>query len=67
MMRRPERATVARGAEATAWQPHTVCRFFAGLRRSGIDVGVLERVRQVGPNGAGVKGSDTVPRSVEAG
>jgi hypothetical protein len=61
MLRRPEGATVAQIAEATGWAPHTVRGFFAGLkRRQGIEVKVLERVRQVGPNKEGAKGSYTV-------
>ena len=36
--------------------------FFAGLKKKGIDVAVLERVRQVGPNKEGAKGSFTIYR-----
>jgi hypothetical protein len=58
MLRRPEGTTVAQIAEATGWAQHTVRGFFAGLKkRQGISVEVLERVRQVGPNRAGAKGS----------
>ncbi|MCK8787254.1 DUF3489 domain-containing protein [Roseomonas sp. NAR14] len=61
MLRRPEGTTVAQIAEATGWAPHTVRGFFAGLKkRQGIEVSVLERVRQVGPNKEGAKGSYTV-------
>ncbi|MBX6746679.1 MAG: DUF3489 domain-containing protein [Acetobacteraceae bacterium] len=61
MLRRPEGATVAQIAEATGWAPHTVRGFFAGLKkRQGIAVEVLERVRQVGPNREGTRGSFTV-------
>jgi len=61
LLRRPEGATVAQIAEATGWAPHTVRGFFAGLKkRQGIAVTVLERVRQVGPNREGAKGSYTV-------
>ncbi|MGG5890554.1 DUF3489 domain-containing protein [Falsiroseomonas sp. HC035] len=61
LLRRPEGATVAQVVEATGWAPHTVRGFFAGLRtRHGIEVTVQERVRQVGPNKTGVKGSDSV-------
>jgi hypothetical protein len=63
MLRRPEGATVAQIAEATGWAPHTVRGFFAGLKkRQGIAVEVLERVRQVGPNREGAKGSFTIYR-----
>jgi hypothetical protein len=60
MLRRPEGATVAQIAEATGWAPHTVRGFFAGLKKKGIEVAVLQRVRQVGPNKEGAKGSYTV-------
>ena len=61
MLRRPEGATVAQIAEATGWAPHTVLGFFAGLKkRQGIAVEVLERVRQVGPNQEGARGSYTI-------
>ncbi|MBX6376781.1 MAG: DUF3489 domain-containing protein [Acetobacteraceae bacterium] len=63
MLRRPEGATVAQIAEATGWAPHTVRGFFAGLKkRQGIAVEVLERVRQVGPNKEGARGSYTIYR-----
>ncbi|HYZ32759.1 MAG TPA: DUF3489 domain-containing protein [Crenalkalicoccus sp.] len=62
MLRRPEGATVAQIAEATGWAPHTVRGFFAGLKKKGIEVSVLERVRQVGPSKEGAKGSFTVYR-----
>jgi hypothetical protein len=61
MLRRPEGATVAQIAEATGWAQHTVRGFFAGLKkRQGIEVQVLERIRQVGPNKEGARGSYTV-------
>ena len=63
MLRRPEGATVAQIAEATGWAPHTVRGFFAGLKKcQGIEVQVLERVRMVGPNKEGAKGSYTIYR-----
>ena len=67
MLRRPEGATVAQIAEAMAWQPHTVRGFLVGLKRKGITITVLERVRQVGPNKEGAKGSYSIYRLVEAG
>ncbi len=57
LLGRPEGATVAQIAEATAWQTHTVRGFLAGLKKKGITVETLERVRQVGPNKTGAKGS----------
>jgi hypothetical protein len=66
MLRRPEGATVAQIAEATGWAQHTVRGFFAGLKkRQGITVEIAERVRQVGPNKQGAKGSYTVYRVAE--
>ena len=61
MLRRPVGATIAQICEATGWQQHTVRGFFAGLKkRQGISVEVLERIRQVGPNKDGAKGSYTI-------
>ena len=62
MLRRPEGATVAQIAEATGWAQHTVRGFFAGLKKKGHAVEVMERVRQVGPNKEGARGSYTVYR-----
>ncbi len=63
MLRREEGATIAQIIDATAWQPHTVRGFLAGLKRKGIHVSVLERVRQVRPNREGAKGSYSVYRA----
>jgi hypothetical protein len=61
MLRREEGATIAQICEATGWQQHTVRGFFAGLKkRQGIEVKVRERIRQVGPNKTGAKGSFTI-------
>ncbi|WP_240791151.1 DUF3489 domain-containing protein [Roseomonas sp. AR75] len=61
LLRREEGATIAQICDATGWQQHTVRGFFAGLKkRQGIEVQVLERVRQVGPNKEGARGSYTV-------
>jgi hypothetical protein len=62
MLRRPEGATVAQVADAMGWATHTVRGFFAGLKKKGHTVEVLERVRQVGPNKEGARGSYTVYR-----
>jgi hypothetical protein len=67
LLRRPGGATVAQVAEATGWANHTVRGFFAGLKKRGLAVTVLERVRQVGPNKQGVKGSYSIYRIAEAG
>lgn len=58
MLRRPEGATIAQIAESTGWAQHTVRGFFAGMkRRQGIEVQVLERVRE---NKEGGRGSYSV-------
>jgi hypothetical protein len=62
MLRRPEGASGPQLAEATGWAPHTVRGFLAGLGKKGIAGAVLERVRQIGPNKEGAKGSYTVYR-----
>ena len=60
MLRRDEGASGPQIAEAMGWAPHTVRGFLAGLPRKGIRVDVIERVRQVGLNKVGAKGSYTV-------
>jgi hypothetical protein len=68
LLRRPEGVTVAQIAEATGWQAHTVRGFFAGLKkRQDITVEAIERIRQVGPNRDGAKGSYSVYRTADAG
>jgi hypothetical protein len=63
MLRREEGATIAQIVEATGWQQHTVRGFFAGLKkRQGITVIAAERIRQVGPNKDGAKGSFSIYR-----
>jgi hypothetical protein len=63
MLRRDEGATIAQIADATGWQQHTVRGFFAGLKkRQGITVIAAERIRQVGPNKDGAKGSFSIYR-----
>ncbi|MCQ4159198.1 DUF3489 domain-containing protein [Roseomonas sp. GC11] len=63
LLRRPEGASIAQICEATGWQQHTVRGFFAGLkRRQGLTVIAAERIRQVGPNKDGAKGSYSVYR-----
>jgi uncharacterized protein DUF3489 len=44
------------------WAPHTVRSFLAGLAKKGMAVEVMERVRQIGPNKQGAKGSYTIYR-----
>ena len=63
MLRREEGATVTQIAEATGWASHTVRGFLAGLKKNGIQITTLERVRQAGPNRDGAKGSFSVYRA----
>ena len=67
LLRRPEGASGPAIAETTGWASHTVRGFLAGLKKKGVQVETLERVRQVGPNKQGAKGSYTVYRIGEAG
>jgi hypothetical protein len=60
MLRRPEGATVEQVSEATGWAQHTVRGFFAGLKKKGHAVEARERIRMVGPNKTGAKGSYTI-------
>ena len=62
LLRREGGATIAQITDATAWQSHTVRGFLAGLKKKGMHVEVLERIRQIGPNKEGAKGSDSVYR-----
>jgi hypothetical protein len=68
MLRGPAGTTVAQIVAAMTWAPHTVRGFFAGLKkRHGITVTAAERVRQVGPNREGAKGSYIIYRIAAAG
>jgi hypothetical protein len=60
MLRRAEGATVAQIAEATGWASHTVRGFLAGLKKKGAQITTLERVRMVGPNKEGTRGSFSI-------
>ncbi len=62
MLRRPEGASGPAIAGVTGWASHTVRGFLAGLKKKGIQVQILERVRVVGVNKEGAKGSFTVYR-----
>jgi hypothetical protein len=62
MLARDAGATGAQIAEATGWADNTVRGFLAGLKKRGHQVEVIDRVRQVGPNKTGAKGSYTVYR-----
>ncbi len=60
MLRRAEGASGPQIAEATGWNSNTVRGFLAGLKKKGFTIQTLERVRTVGPNKEGAKGSYTV-------
>nr|WP_294577425.1 DUF3489 domain-containing protein [uncultured Rhodopila sp.] len=62
MLRRPEGASGPQIAEATGWNDNTVRGFLAGLRKKGFTVETLDRVRMVGPNKTGARGSYTTYR-----
>jgi hypothetical protein len=62
MLARDEGASGPQIAEAMGWAPHTVRGFLAAVAKKGITIEVLERVRQVGPNKKGAKGSYSVYR-----
>jgi hypothetical protein len=66
LLRREQGATIAQVIEATGWQSHTVRGFLAGLKRKGMTVDVLERVRQVGPDTQGSRGSYSIYRIAAA-
>jgi hypothetical protein len=66
LLRRDAGASIADVIDATGWQQHTVRGFLAGLKRKDIIVEVLERVRQVGPNKQGAKGSYSIYRIAPA-
>jgi hypothetical protein len=63
LLRRGEGATIAQVMEATGWAQHTVRGFFAGLKKKGHTVEVLERVKQVSAGKQGAKGSYSIYRA----
>jgi hypothetical protein len=46
LLRREDGASIAQIIEATGWAPHTVRGYLVGLKKRGISVEVMERVRQ---------------------
>jgi hypothetical protein len=63
MLRRPEGATVEQIAEATGWQNHSVRGAIAGALKKKLGLTITtERVRNVGPNKEGARGSYTTYR-----
>jgi hypothetical protein len=66
MLKRPEGATVEQIAAATGWQHHTIRGAISGALKKKLGLTVESiRIREVGPNKIGAKGSSTVYRIVE--
>jgi Protein of unknown function (DUF3489) len=68
LLKRPEGATVEQIAAATGWQHHTIRGAISGAlkKKLGLKVEAI-RIRQVGPNKTGARGSATVYRIVGGG
>jgi Protein of unknown function (DUF3489) len=63
MLKRPEGATVEQIAAATGWQKHTIRGAISGALKKKLGLTVeATRIREVGPNKTGAKGSSTVYR-----
>ena len=63
MLRRAEGATVEQIASVTGWARHTIRGAIAGALKKKLGLAVTtERVRCVGPNREGARGSYTVYR-----
>jgi Protein of unknown function (DUF3489) len=63
LLKRPEGATVEQIAEATGWQKHTIRGAISGALKKKLKLTVEAiRIRKVGPNRTGAKGSSTVYR-----
>lgn len=60
MLRRPEGATISQIAQELDCSASAARAHLAALKRQGFAVEVLERIRCVGPNRTGAKGSYTV-------
>lgn len=61
LLRRPEGATVEQIAEVTHWQNHTIRGAIAGALKKKLGLTITtERVRNVGPNKEGARGSYTI-------
>lgn len=66
MLKRPEGATVEQLAEALKWARHTVRGAMAGALKKKLGLTITsERVRCVGPNHEGARGSYSIYRVVE--
>jgi Protein of unknown function (DUF3489) len=63
LLKRPEGATVDQIAEAIGWQKHTIRGAISGALKKKLGFTVeATRIREVGPNQMGAKGSSTVYR-----
>jgi hypothetical protein len=63
MLKRPEGATLEQIAAATGWQHHTIRGAISGALKKKLGLTVeATRIRKVGPNKTGAKGSSTVYR-----
>jgi Protein of unknown function (DUF3489) len=63
LLRRPKGAMVEQIAAATGWQHHTIRGAISGALKKKLGLTVeATRTREVGPNEAGAKGSNTVYR-----
>ena len=66
MLRRPEGATVDQIAAITGWRNHTIRGAIAGALKKKLGMTITtERVRSVGPNKGGGRGSYTVYRIID--
>ena len=68
LLQRPEGATVEQIAKATGWQHHTIRGAISGAlkKKLGLTVAAI-RIREVGPNKSGARGSTTVYRITGSG
>ena len=67
MLQRPEGATADQIAEHTGWKHHTIRGAIAGALKKKLGFTIeATRVRNVGPNQTGAKGSTTIYRITEA-
>ena len=67
MLQRPEGATADQIAEHTGWKHHTIRGAIAGALKKKLGFNIeATRVRNVGPNQTGAKGSTTIYRITEA-
>jgi hypothetical protein len=68
LLKRPEGATVEQIAAATGWQHHTIRGAISGAlkKKLGLTIEAI-RIREVGPNKGGAKGSATVYRITGSG